>query len=195
MRTARREKVFGPGRQIPLDRNQKARIAAYAKAWSRLHKDGGQHTGPITRAAMDVLRALLWQFHNACSGACFPSYERIAEAAGCARSTVAVAIRALELAGVLTWQNRITRVRERCRDLWGREAWRWRVIRTSNAYTFRDPQAQFTGVLASKSDQRTRTPDQELSKPLQAPVIDPNSLLERALARLGATIAAREAPV
>ena len=28
----RREKVFGPGRAVPLDRNAKARIAAYARA-------------------------------------------------------------------------------------------------------------------------------------------------------------------
>jgi hypothetical protein len=40
---------------------------------------------------------------------CFPSYERIAEKAECARSTVAEALRVLEWAGVLTWQQRITR--------------------------------------------------------------------------------------
>ena len=28
----RREKVFGPGRAVPLNRNAKARIAAYARA-------------------------------------------------------------------------------------------------------------------------------------------------------------------
>jgi hypothetical protein len=61
----RREKVFGPGRAVPLDRNAKAHIADYARAWS-------------------------------------------------ARN---------------------------CRDLWGREGWRWRVVRTSNAYVFRDPLA------------------------------------------------------
>ena len=37
-------------------------------------------------------RRSLWAFHNAKSGLCFPSYERIAEAAGCARSTVAEAL-------------------------------------------------------------------------------------------------------
>jgi Helix-turn-helix domain len=184
MRLGRREKVFGPGRQIPLDRNAKARIAAYARAWDRLHRQPGQRGGALGRAALDVLGALLWAFHNARSGCCFPSYERIAERAGCARSTVAEAIKALEFAGVLTWQNRITRIRERCRDLWGREGWRWRVIRTSNAYVFRDP--------ASKSDQRTGTPDQEDSKPLQAPAIDPTSPLERALARFAAAIAAKD---
>jgi hypothetical protein len=30
----RHEKVFGPGRAVPLDRNAKARIAAYARACS-----------------------------------------------------------------------------------------------------------------------------------------------------------------
>jgi DNA-binding transcriptional regulator YhcF (GntR family) len=55
----------------------------------------------------------LWGFHNAKSGLCFPSYEAIADAAGCARSTVAEAIRTLEDAGLLTWCNRLKRVRER----------------------------------------------------------------------------------
>jgi DNA-binding FadR family transcriptional regulator len=77
--------------------------------------------GALGRAALDVLGALLWAFHNARTGVCFPSYERIAERAGCARSTVAEAIKALEWAGVLTWQNRITRIRERCTDLFGRD--------------------------------------------------------------------------
>jgi hypothetical protein len=194
MRRGHREKVFGPGRAVPLDRNAKARIAAYARAWDRQHRQPGQRGGALGRAALDVLGALLWAFHNARSGCCFPSYERIAEKADCARSTVAEAIKALEFAGVLTWQNRITRIRERCRDLWGRDGWRWRVIRTSNAYVFRDPQAQFTGVQASKSDQRTGTSDQEVKIPSEAPAVDLNSALERALARLGATIAAREAP-
>jgi hypothetical protein len=148
--------------------------------------------GPITRAFLEVLQALLWGFHNSRTGCCFPSYERIAERAGCARSTVAEAIKALEWAGVLTWQNRITRIRERCTDLFGRDGWRWRVIRTSNAYAFRDPQAKLGGVPASKSDQRTGTPDQEIKSPSLAPAIDPTSPLERALARFAAALAAKE---
>src|SRR3974390_562456 len=129
----------------------------------------GQHRGPLTRAFLDVLSALLGGFHNSRSGCCFPSYERIAEKAECARSTVAEALKVLEWAGVLTWQHRITRVRERCRDLFGRDGWRWRVIRTSNAYAFRDPQVVNSRPVPSKSDQRTGTPDQDISKPLQAP--------------------------
>ena len=41
---------------------------------------------------------------------CFPSHEAIAARAGCARSTVAEALKALEWAGVLTWQHRIARM-------------------------------------------------------------------------------------
>ena len=53
--------------------------------------------------------------------------------------TVYHAIQALELVGVLTWVNRIVRERVRERDLFGQWVSRWRVLRTSNAYAFRDP--------------------------------------------------------
>ena len=187
-----REKVFGHGRAVPLDRNAKARIAAYARAWTARNRQPGQHKGPITRAFLDVLHALLWGFHNSRTGICFPSYERIAEQAECARSTVAEALRVLEWAGVLTWQHRITRIRERCTDLFGRTAWRWRVIRTSNAYVFQDPQATVSGVPASKSENRTGTPDPEILRPVQAPAVDPESPLERALARFAAAVVAKD---
>src|SRR6202042_2947759 len=83
---ARREKVVGPGRAVPLDRNAKARIMAYARAWGARHRQSGQHRGPITRAFLEVLEALLWDFHNSRDGRCFPSYETIAAKAECARS-------------------------------------------------------------------------------------------------------------
>ena len=192
MRLGRREKVFGPGQCAPLDRNAKARIAAYARAWDRQHRQPGQKGGALGRAALDVLSALLWQFHNARTGICFPSYERIAEKAGCARSTVAEAIKALEWAGVLTWQNRIARIREVCTDLFGRTAWRWRVMRTSNAYAFRDPKAVNSRDVPSKSENRTGTQSQDVLDPVQASAIHPSSPLERALARFAAARAAKE---
>ena len=74
-----------------------------------------------------MLEALLWAFHNAKSGLCFPSYETIAEA-----------IKALEDDGVLSWCHRLKRVRERCSDLFG-EGYRIVPARTSNAYNFTDP--------------------------------------------------------
>ena len=189
---ARREKVFGPGRAVPLDRNAKARIMAYARAWSARHRQDGQHKGPITRAFLDVLHALLWQFHNSRTGICFPSYDAIAAKAECARSTVAEALKVLEWAGVLSWQHRITRIREACTDLFGRNAWRWRVIRTSNAYAFRDPQAVNSCDVPSKSENQAGTQNQDVLEPVLAPPRDPNSPLERALARFGAAVAAKE---
>ena len=192
MRGRRREKVFGPGRAVPLDRNAKARIPAYARAWSARHRQPGQHKGPITRAFLEVLEALLWGFHNARSGCCFPSYEAIAAKAECARSTVAEALKALELAGVLTWQHRITRILVRERDLFGRWASRWTVIRTSNAYVFSDPQRPPDGVPASKSENPPGTLNQDISILLPVAARDPDSPLERALLRFGAAVAAQE---
>ncbi len=187
----RREKVFGAGRAVPLDRNAKVRIAAYARAWSARNRRHGQHKGPITRAFLEVLGALLWGFHNSRSGCCFPSYETIAERAGCARSTVAEALKTLEWAGVLTWQHRITRVRERCRDLFGRESWQWRVHRRSNAYAFRDPQQQTARPSAYQSESKQGTRNQWIIGSVQAAARNPDSPLERALAQIGAALAAR----
>jgi hypothetical protein len=135
----RREKVFGEGRCQPLDRNAKARIMVYARAWSARHRRPGQHRGPLTRATLEVLEALLWGFHNSRDGRCFPSYETIAARAQCCRDTVYEAIKALEAAEILTWVNRLIRVQFRELDLFGKIALRSRLIRTSNAYTFRDP--------------------------------------------------------
>ena len=192
MRYHRREKVFGPGRAVPLDRNAKARIAAYARAWSARNRQPRQHRGPITRAFLDVLKALLWGFHNSRSGVCFPSYEAIAAKAECARSTVAEAIKALEWAGVLTWQHRITRILVRERDLFGQWAGRWRVIRTSNAYVFCDPKPGLPCGFSCKSENLTGTLDQEVLSLELAPAPDPNSPLERALARFGAALGVKD---
>ena len=40
----------------------------------------------------------------------------------------------LERAGILTWCQRLVRVREACTDLFGWAGTRWRVLRTSNGY-------------------------------------------------------------
>jgi hypothetical protein len=158
-RASSREKVFGLGRPRALDRNAKIRIMHWARCLSR-RTEKGRAYGEITAKALAVLEALLWAFHNARSGLCFPSYEKIAEAAGCARSTVAEAIKALEDAGILSWVHRIKRVREAAPDLFDGHGWRWRVIRTSNAYNFRDPKAAAGAAVPSKSEKPTGTTNQ-----------------------------------
>ena len=164
-------------------------------ARAKLRRDApGRHYGPVTAKAYAVLEALLWAFHNARTGQCFPSYETIASRAGCARSTVALAIKALEGAGILTWVNRLRRVK-----MPGPAGWRWRVLRTSNGYRFTDmpeaatsPQmAQENGTRAarprSKSDDPSGTPNQD-SFPTDAPSrrnLSPSKTgLDEALARL-----------
>ena len=102
------------------------------------------------------------------SGLCFPSYETIAEAAHCARSTVAEALQALEDAGVLSWVQRIKRVREPCPDLLGGDGWRWRVLRTSNGYAFPDPSPAAGRPNSSKSEKPTGTPNQDFFSSLGA---------------------------
>jgi hypothetical protein len=177
----RREKVFGEGRAIPLDRNAKVRILTLARALMK-RTQPGKHYGQITAKQFAILRTLLFDFHNAASGKCFPSYEAIQEKADCARSTVAEAIKALEGCGLLTWCNRLIRVREACQDLFGRWGTRWRVLRTSNGYRFIDP------MMASKSELQTGTPNQfSNSKTVTAQNTTeiPDSLLALALARLG----------
>ena len=123
---------------------------------------------------------------------CFPSYEAIADRAECARSTVAEALKVLEWAGVLSWQHRLTRIREGCTDLFGHHGWRWRVIRTSNAYVFSDPKAAVSGWFASKSENPPGTLNQEFLDLYGHPPSTPDSPLERALARFGAVISKQD---
>ena len=155
LRARPREKMFGLGRPRALDRNAKARIMHLARALSR-RTEAGKAYGQITAKALAVLEALLWNFHNARSGLCFPSYERIAEQACCARSTVAEAIKALEDAGIMSWVNRIKRVSSAAgHDLFGHRVRKTRVIRTSNGYVFLDPKGGQTPESlgnSSKSD-------------------------------------------
>ncbi|MBO0735239.1 MAG: helix-turn-helix domain-containing protein [Alphaproteobacteria bacterium] len=153
----RREKIFGPAPEYRLDRNAKARVWAAAGAYNAANCQPGQHHGPLTCATLRVLGALLWRFHGADGGGrCFPSYEKIAVAAKCCRDSVNVAIKALEEAGLLTWVNRITRIRRRERDLFGHFVTVWQVIRTSNGYSFRDPLDRQPGRKGYKSENPTR---------------------------------------
>jgi AraC-like DNA-binding protein len=125
-----REKVFGAGRPRPMDRNAKARLMTLARALMR-RREKGKAYGPVTAKALAVLEALLWGFHNAKTGLCFPSLASLAERAGCARSTVQKALDALETFGLLVVVHRLVRRREH-----GPAGWRWRVYRTRHTVCF-----------------------------------------------------------
>jgi hypothetical protein len=187
-----REKVFqNTETRVPLDREAKVRITRLAEALSR-RTEKGKHYGVLTGKFVRVLRAMLWLIHDGRSGQCNPAYETIADKAGCCRNTVCAAIKALEACGILSWVNRITRIRVRERDLFGRWALSWRVVRTSNAYTFRDPKAAVSHVKPSKTKLWAGPLDTSLKKKVRsgarlagAQVIDVRERVDDLLLRSG----------
>ena len=81
---------FGPPERRKLDRNMRVRILYLAIAMDRRTRQKGQHGGVLKRTGIEVLRALLFAFLNMQTGECFPSHERIAEAAGCCASVLRI---------------------------------------------------------------------------------------------------------
>jgi hypothetical protein len=160
-------------------------------------KQEGQHQGPITAAYQRVLHALLWHFMSYKDGLCFPSYETIAAKARCCRDTVYEAILALEDTGVFSWINRIDRVAERAKDLFGRRTTTWRVVRRSNVYEFRDPLPCAEGLKSLRKSSKSENPAgheiQDLPSSVSQPkiiVLDPQTPLDAALIRFGKAIGA-----
>jgi helix-turn-helix protein len=169
-----RTSLFGTGRPIPLDREAKVRVMTLARALSRRRAPGHAYGAGITAKGLEIMEALLWRFHNAKSGLCFPSYDALAKAAGCARSTVAEALKALEGAGLISWVNRLVRRRDPPDG-------RLRAMRTSNGYQLRDPKPGRAD--SSKSENRTGTESQVFppSSALAAPIEIDRSLRWRSL--------------
>lgn len=60
----------------------------------------------LTRTAVDVFRALLFTFWNSKTGRCDPAYETLADAAGCSRSAVHLALAQLEFWGFIERERR-----------------------------------------------------------------------------------------
>ena len=155
-----RPKMFGDGPRRPMDRNAKARLMIFARSLkAKRPGDARRHYGELTAKTVDVLEALLFEFHNARTGQCNPSYQRIAEKARCARSTAQAAMSALEQAGLLTWVNRIERRSAPAAAHRGRGRI-VRVFRTSNAYRFVDPLSGASGH-GSSTEFRSGTTNQE----------------------------------
>jgi Helix-turn-helix domain len=151
---ARREKLFGLGRPVPLSREAKKRIEARVVALTAKTQKG-KAWGEVTPKIQEIALALLWKFHNAGAGVCIPSYETVAATVGCSTNTVRRALAALQAAGVLTWTNRLKRVWDGARQ---------RVLRSSNSYAFIDPGP----ADSSKGDKRAGTVFQAFFSPFRA---------------------------
>lgn len=162
MRT-KREKTYGT-RARTLTNTDRGRIMQNAHDYNALNRKPGQHNGPLTHAYLVVLHTLLFRFHHQVTGECFPSYAAIAKRSGVSRTTVGEAIKALELADILTWSHRIGRTWRRVRDvLTGQLVRLTQIVRLSNAYEFRVPPAPANNPL--KQDARITT---ELSAGLES---------------------------
>ena len=175
----RRPKVFSDGCQKPIDRNVQARLMHMAKA--------ARKAGKITRAAVEILHALLFDFANLKDGRCIPGYEKIAAAAGCHARTVGRCLPDLESAGLISFVNRIRRAREAVAGLGDIGASVWRVMRTSNSYSF-------PSRLPHEGHSAPGTRIQKLSLPTKAPspaLPVAETPVTTALDRLRAAMAAR----
>jgi hypothetical protein len=86
---------------VPLDRNARVRVMMVARALMR-----HEAYGKISAKALAVLTALLWRFHNAATGKCFPVIRGDHRGRRLRQQHVYEAIRAVEQVGVLSWVNR-----------------------------------------------------------------------------------------
>jgi hypothetical protein len=128
----RRQNGWGHWYARPLDREAKNRLKVLLRALKR-PTEPGKHYGELTGKAVDVALVLIFVFHNAASGLCFPSYEALAAEAGCNRSYVADLIAMLECAGIIGWVHRVERYRINGIV---------KTLRTSNGYVLIDPAAR-----------------------------------------------------
>jgi DNA-binding MarR family transcriptional regulator len=188
MRRQRRGSTLEPVQFRPLDRNQRARLIFLAERLDAQTKKKGKHGGCLKRTGLQVLRVLLFHFHNVATGRCDPSLDTIAAAAGMARSTVVEALKRLEAAGIL---ERIRRAR------WIRQGGRKRCVQWSNAYRlnvptcYRHDEGDFAvpaPAPASESGNRPLTTTAHNNK-LGEGYGEICPELQRALARLGNAIA------
>lgn len=124
-----RAKVFGAGRPRPLDAASKSRLSRHARAL--------RAAGRISPHYFVVFEGLLFTFHNAKSGLCFPSYKRMAADLHVGVSTAQRAVAVLELLGLLVVVNRLQWQTVDVPGL-GRQR---RPRRTSNGYAFVLPDA------------------------------------------------------
>jgi helix-turn-helix protein len=97
----------------PLDRNEVARIVFLAERLELNSKAPGKRNGLLGQIGLQVLRALLWRFHNRRTGLCCPSYDAIRRVTGLCRQSIANALERLEAAGILRRQRRLRRQLQR----------------------------------------------------------------------------------
>ena len=110
----RKDSTFGAGRQVPLDRNARARFIWLVRA-DRRH-------GRLSASGEDVAMELVKMLGE--DGRLDPSHATLAARIGCHVATVGRSLERLRELGRLTWERRLRR------DV----GTGWRAEQTSNAY-------------------------------------------------------------
>ena len=90
----------------PLSKKIVRQLYYRARTWDAATRTKRKHGGIIGRPAVAVLHSLIFDFLNAKTGRLDPSYEGLAKKSGYSRATVAVALRRLRDAGIITWLRR-----------------------------------------------------------------------------------------
>src|SRR3954464_3653273 len=184
-RRQRRGSTLDPVKYRALTREQRERLIFLAERMDANTHEPGKHGGCLKRTGLQVLRILLFHFHNVHNGRCDPSLDTIAKAAGMARSTVAKALNRLEEAGII---ERIRRAR------WIRLNGRKRCVQWSNAYLlnvpyhFRKDEGDYAN--SAKSSKSGKKPETTAADIKNQPPMHPD--VAAALARLGNAMAARQ---
>jgi hypothetical protein len=153
-----------------LDRNDKARIIYTAEKIELRTKAKGRKSGALGQSGVQVLRCLLFRFHNASTGQCDPGYTAIQGRTGLCRQAIADAIKRLEATGIICVMRRLVRDG-------------WRVLQATNAYIF----PASTSVHPPSLDNREQPPVQNF-----IPFAELRGSLRDALDALATRVATKE---
>lgn len=130
----------------PLDRNARQRLIFLAKRLERRTKGKGLANGALGDIGLQVLDALLG-YANRQTGLCFPSYLTLQAITGRSRGSIAVALKKLERAGIITVIRRLKRIWiDRMSPITGQPERIMATVQDSNLYSFSGP-AAFAGRL------------------------------------------------
>lgn len=136
-----RGSIAGPVRFVAPSKRDVGRWWRALRRWSRRIRR------QLGRIVLDVYEALAWDFLNWSTGRLDPSLDRIAEAAGCSRRSVKLAINVLRDLGVISWVRRC----EADHD----EEGRFRLRQRTNAYALL-PISQWVGYVDDAAPAPTR---------------------------------------
>ena len=191
-------------RFVPVSKKNARVWYQKARSWDRRSKAKGKHGGGIGLPAMAVLHAFHFDFLNYVTGRLDPSYDGIARMTGLARSTVAAAIARLKRLGIINWVRRCAQAYEDGVFTLRQETNAYAILPPSQWHGHADPDEtpppwpEAWGATPPLRDLLTQamaavSSGASLARQVSLLDADPGDKLAQALARLGRSLAARNA--